>query len=99
MVSFPQVLTSVVCPGGWGGVPIEGPHARKAVVKLYVQALEGPSDNPAGGAFSLATVLKLWYACAKGQYYTTSKDGQVQPGDRDDTTETVCGAISEGEGD
>ena len=48
--------------------------------RTYVQALEGPSRDPAVGVVPHATVPKLWHARSRGEDNTATTDVQVQLG-------------------
>ena len=79
-----------------GGFPDEGLHTRKFTGEFYVQALEVPSGDPAGGAAPLTTVTKMWHTHARGEAVPELTDIKVQPGNVDVTTSARHGAGSEG---
>ena len=73
----------------------KGLHTSQAIVIFYVQALEFPSSDPAGGSVSLVVVIKMWHARARGKSDMVPKGEQVQPKHCDETEDMGCEAISE----
>ena len=72
------------------------PHSVQAKVTLYLKALEALSGDPTLGSFPPTVQIKLWHAQEFGEDDKASKEGQVQPGDRDQAAETRRGYGAEG---